>query len=207
MRSFLLKIYRVFRSIIVKKERKVDKYRRSGARIGKNVRLNGEIDPINPSLVEIGDNTVMDKGSQIITHCPVNPGKVKIGSDVFVGYGCIVLPGVEIGDGALIGAGSVVTRDIPPMTIAVGNPARVIRPREVNELKKTISLIERGLPLGKIRVGCLIHNRCDYYDDDGVGCNEEYDPISCPIYNKEYGDDLREANLDDSNQIQEIHSQ
>jgi maltose O-acetyltransferase len=52
-----------------------------------------------------------------------------IEDDVWLGANCIVLPGVRIGAGAVIGAGSVVTRDIPPRVIAAGNPARVIRPR------------------------------------------------------------------------------
>lgn len=60
------------------------------------------------------------------------PQSVKIGSDVWVGHGAIVLAGVEIGDGAVIGAGAVVSKNIPPFTVAVGNPARVIK-RRFNE--------------------------------------------------------------------------
>jgi maltose O-acetyltransferase len=52
---------------------------------------------------------------------------IEIGSDVWVGGGAIVLPGVRIGSKAVIGAGSVVTRDIPPGVFAAGNPCRVIR--------------------------------------------------------------------------------
>lgn len=52
---------------------------------------------------------------------------VVIQDHVWLGTGAIVLPGVTIGRGAVIGAGSIVTRDIPPMTVAVGTPARVIR--------------------------------------------------------------------------------
>jgi maltose O-acetyltransferase len=51
---------------------------------------------------------------------------VRIGSDVWIGGGAIVLPGVAIGDGAVIGAGSVVTRDVPAGATVVGNPARII---------------------------------------------------------------------------------
>lgn len=52
---------------------------------------------------------------------------VTIGAHVWVGMGCIILKGVTIGDGAVIGAGSVVTRDIPANTLAAGSPARVLR--------------------------------------------------------------------------------
>lgn len=52
-----------------------------------------------------------------------------VGSDVWIGYGAIVLSGVTIGDSSIIGAGSIVTRDIPPNSIAVGTPARVIGTR------------------------------------------------------------------------------
>ena len=56
-------------------------------------------------------------------------GDIHIGSDVWIGYGSIILSGVTIGDGAVIGAGSVVAKDIPPYAVAAGNPARVIKSR------------------------------------------------------------------------------
>lgn len=52
---------------------------------------------------------------------------VRIGGDVWIGGGAIVCPGVTIGDRAVIGSGSVVTRDVPPDCVAAGNPCRVIR--------------------------------------------------------------------------------
>lgn len=53
-----------------------------------------------------------------------------IEDDVWLGYGVIVLPGVRIGRGSVIGAGSVVAKDIPPYSIAVGNPIVIIKQRE-----------------------------------------------------------------------------
>lgn len=53
---------------------------------------------------------------------------IRVGNDVWLGGGVRVLPGVTIGDGCVIGSGSVVTRDIPPHTVAAGNPCRVLRP-------------------------------------------------------------------------------
>lgn len=53
---------------------------------------------------------------------------VNIGQDVWIGGGAIILPGVTIGDGAIVGAGSVVTRDVAPGVTVVGNPARVVTP-------------------------------------------------------------------------------
>ncbi|MBI5103601.1 MAG: acyltransferase [Solirubrobacterales bacterium] len=54
---------------------------------------------------------------------------VRIGSHVLVNARSMILPGVEVGDGALVAAGSVVTKDVPPWTIVGGNPAKVLRER------------------------------------------------------------------------------
>ncbi len=56
--------------------------------------------------------------------------QIVVGDDVWLGYGAIILPGVTIGDGAIIGAGTVVTKDVPPYAIVGGNPAKVIRFRK-----------------------------------------------------------------------------
>jgi hypothetical protein len=55
--------------------------------------------------------------------------RITIGHDVWIGHGAIVLPGRNIGTGAVVAAGAVVTKDVPPYMIVAGNPARVIRPR------------------------------------------------------------------------------
>jgi maltose O-acetyltransferase len=87
--------------------------------------------------VKIGDYTLFGPAVQIYTAThPLNAqlrrkqefGKpIEIGSDVWVGGGAIICPGVKIGSRCVIGAGSVVTRDIPDCVLAVGNPCRVIR--------------------------------------------------------------------------------
>jgi acetyltransferase-like isoleucine patch superfamily enzyme len=56
-----------------------------------------------------------------------NTAPILIEDDVFIGMNCLILKGVTIGHGSVIGAGSVVTKDIPPCVIAAGNPARVLR--------------------------------------------------------------------------------
>jgi virginiamycin A acetyltransferase len=61
-------------------------------------------------------------------------GNITVGNDVWVGQNATILPGVNIGDGAIIGMNSVVGHDIPPYTIVVGNPARVVRKRFDDEL-------------------------------------------------------------------------
>ena len=96
-----------------------------GVKIGKNVWISQYvyIDEIHPDAVSIGDNTTIGLGCLIIAHLywgpkrKLNAGKVCIGKDVFLGPHCVVLPNVKIGDGAVIQAGSVVSREIPPGTL------------------------------------------------------------------------------------------
>jgi virginiamycin A acetyltransferase len=61
-------------------------------------------------------------------------GNTIIGNDVWIGQNSVILPGVKIGDGAIIGMGSVVGSDVEPYTIVAGNPARMIRKRFDEEL-------------------------------------------------------------------------
>ncbi|MBO7520219.1 MAG: CatB-related O-acetyltransferase, partial [Clostridia bacterium] len=61
-------------------------------------------------------------------------GNTVIGNDVWIGQNAVILPGVNIGDGAIIGANSVVGSDVEPYTVVAGNPARMIRKRFDDEL-------------------------------------------------------------------------
>lgn len=89
---------------------------------------------INYAPVTIGLNTRFSGENLVLTstHPPDDFSKViaypiKIGCNVWITYRCIILGGVTIGDNVIIGAGSVVTKDIPSNAIAAGNPCRVIR--------------------------------------------------------------------------------
>ena len=105
--------------------------------LGERVYFNFNCVVLDVCRVRIGAFTLLGPGVQILT--PLHPldaelrrsreyGKpIDIGSDVWVGGGAVILPGVSIGDRAVIGAGSVVTRDIPAGVFAAGNPCRVIR--------------------------------------------------------------------------------
>jgi acetyltransferase-like isoleucine patch superfamily enzyme len=100
-------------------------HRWRGADIGTNVwiGLYVYIDDAHPEALSIGDNCTIGIRTCILTHFywgarqPVSNGKVVIGRDVFVGPHCVILPNVTIGDGAVIQAGSVVTRSVPPYTL------------------------------------------------------------------------------------------
>lgn len=67
---------------------------------------------------------------------PDTAASITVGNYVWIGARSVILQGVTIGEGAVIAAGSVVTRDVPPYTVAAGVPARVIKKRELNEQTK-----------------------------------------------------------------------
>jgi len=62
---------------------------------------------------------------------------IRIGRNVWIGFDCVVLPGVAIGEGSIVGARSVVTEDVPPYTVVAGNPARIVRQLENDEVRQT----------------------------------------------------------------------
>jgi len=69
---------------------------------------------------------------------PTSKGPINIGHDVWIGAGCMILSGVNVGNGACIAAGSVVVKDIPPFAIAGGNPAKVLKYRFDEETIKQL---------------------------------------------------------------------
>jgi len=109
----------------------------SNIELGTRVFFNFNCVVLDVCRVRIGDFTLFGPAVQIYT--PMHPfnaeqrrreefGRpVEIGSDVWVGGGAIILPGVHIGSRTVIGAGSVVTRDVPEGVFAAGNPCRVMR--------------------------------------------------------------------------------
>ncbi len=113
-----------------------------GLRLGRDVYLGDRVllDQGFISLISIGEETVISAGTRILAHDAstkrhlgytlVKP--VTIGRRVYVGVNSIILPGVTIGDDAIVGAGSVVTRDVDPGTVVAGNPAKTLGTTEAH---------------------------------------------------------------------------
>ena len=116
---------------------------------GRNLEIGDDVDLALNVLIEtsggvtIGDRTLIGYGVKIFSsnhHVPPNHGNifgaghsdsaVLIGKDVWLGANVIVLPGRTIGDGAVVGAGSIVTKDVPAFAIVAGNPAKFVRVRD-----------------------------------------------------------------------------
>ena len=96
------------------------------------------MDMIHPEDITIGENTIIAPRVGILTHFASTEyrdfvknrrGKVVIGSNVFIGMDSLIVKPVTIGEGAIIGAASVVVCDIPPYTVWSGNPAKYIKDR------------------------------------------------------------------------------
>jgi acetyltransferase-like isoleucine patch superfamily enzyme len=112
--------------------------RMTGIKIGNNtmISLRAKID-VRRGQVIIGNNCHITYGCVILSHDYTarilgkekdsEGGKVVIGNNVFIGVNSVILPNVTIGDNSIIGAGSVVNRDIPPNVIAAGNPVQILR--------------------------------------------------------------------------------
>lgn len=113
--------------------------RKHGGVVGKDVFIgeNVHIDLDWAFLLEIGDGAVISARTVIEMHDSSLPnvmgrgklrvGRVRIGKRSYIGVNTVILPGVHIGDGAIVGALSLVNRDVPPRQVWAGNPARFIR--------------------------------------------------------------------------------
>lgn len=93
---------------------------------------------------EVGDNHLCVKNKKCVFTTnydqPTETKEIKIGNDVWIARGAKILSGVQIGDGAIIGAWSVVTKDVPPYAVVVGNTGRIVRYRftksQIKKLQK-----------------------------------------------------------------------
>ena len=106
-------------------------HRWRGVKLGQGVWIGYDaiLETSFPWLISIGDNAEIGIGVIIIGHfkeTDIHDVSVKIEEDVFIGPGAIILQNVTIGRGAVVTAGSVVTRSVPPMTLVQGNPARPV---------------------------------------------------------------------------------
>ena len=119
-------------------------WRKMGAEVGKNCFIGYEvwIDVTNSDLIELEDHVFVATRCLLLCHqrnlshyyvgddsaeLPYRKNKIVLKKGCHIGMGTIICPGVTVGEGAIVGAGSVVTKDIPAWSIAVGNPARVIK--------------------------------------------------------------------------------
>ena len=144
--AFLLKYFMnavIFAPILPRKFRPWI-LRRVGCTVGKNVFIgdNVIIDSGHADLIILEENAHVAGGCRLLCHqrdlsnyyigddyakLPYNLGKVILKKGSLIGMNSFVMPGVTIGEGAIVGAGSMVTKDVPAWTIAVGRPAKVIK--------------------------------------------------------------------------------
>lgn len=117
--------------------------------IGNNVWINRNCSlypsaQVKQAEIVIGNNVAIGPETSIFSaghdymqlHLPDIAKTIKIGDYVWIGGRSIILPGVEIGEGAVVGAGSVVTKNIDPYTIVAGNPAKIIKKRRIETEKQ-----------------------------------------------------------------------
>ena len=150
MFKILLNVYNFI--IRKKRERFMEELVRNGLKLGKGVDIIDTFffDPSHCFLISIGDNCTICPNVRLIAHDASTKkflgytkiGKITIRENCFIGDSVIVLPNVTIGPQSIVGAGSLVTKDIPPHTVAVGNPAKVIK--SIDEYLEMIKDISAG---------------------------------------------------------------
>lgn len=113
---------------------------------GNDVYANFNLTMVDDCDIFVGNNVLFGPNVTVSagTH-PIHPElrskqaqynvSIHIGNNVWIGAGAVILPGIHIGDNSVIGAGSVVTKDIPANVVAVGNPCRVLREINENDMK------------------------------------------------------------------------
>lgn len=129
----------------LKKNFQIKKLRKKGVQISEDCRITGKLTVgSEPYLISIGKHvTIADKvvlhthdgGSWIFREDPKNKyliryGRVNIYDNCFIGHNAVIMPGVNIGPNSVVGAGSIVTKDVPPNTVVAGVPAKIVSSKE-----------------------------------------------------------------------------
>lgn len=180
----MLNLIRKFYYPLIEYKRKkyLDSLVRMGLKIGNNVDIMDGffLDPTHCYLISIGDNCVLAPNVRLIAHDAsmkqhlgyTRLGKVKIEADCFIGDSVIILPGVTIGKGAIVGAGSLVTKDISPETVAAGNPCRVVCSRKNFLQKYDQHIVSSKTPFSELEQDQLTisqKNEVSKFLDNGTG--------------------------------------
>ena len=159
-------------------EQIITKIREGGGYVGDNVDIiASSFDLGEPYYISIGNNVTIT-GVKVLTHDAstkkplgyTKTGKVHIGDDVFIGWGTIILPNTTIGNRVIIGAGSVVAKDVPDGVVACGNPLRVIcsydeyleKNRTLMEQSPVIDLYPKDIINDEASKRCLIESGFGY---------------------------------------------
>lgn len=137
IKNIYLKLYK--KLFLRTNEKRIDYYRRLGVKIGKGTIFlsNESAFGSEPYLISIGENCLISGGVNFLTHdggmwvlnnldlqeCADKFGTIKVGNNVFIGLNTIIMPGVEIGDNCVIGAGSIVTKNVDSDSVVAGVPA------------------------------------------------------------------------------------
>jgi maltose O-acetyltransferase len=150
----LKKIYYLF--LRLRNQNKLKKMVDKGLKIGSNVDIIGDFffDPSHFFLISIGNNCTLAPNVRLITHDAsfkktigfTRVGRICIENNCFIGDSTLVLPGVTIGEGSVIGAGSVVTHNIPNGSVAAGNPCRIIGKTQDYIVKNRLGVRNRTAP-------------------------------------------------------------
>ncbi len=149
---------------------------RQGAKIGNNVQIVDQsrllYEPWYADQIELADRVVLSAGVRLVSHDssysnvfggqPVKFGKIRIGTNTYIGVNSIILCGVTIGENCIIGAGSVVNKDIPDNVIAAGNPVKVI------------GSVMEGLERFRKKIENNVNNPDIHYIDFGGGYEQIY---------------------------------
>jgi maltose O-acetyltransferase len=142
------KIFKLLAKVMPLSKLRVALFRMCGYSIGKDVFIGEDLiisDNLHDKNVFIGDRASIAPRVTLVTSSGpnlskiepyvkvVNGGKIRIENDAWIGAGVIILPNVTIGEGAVVGAGAVVIKDVPPYTVVAGVPAKAIKKLELKK--------------------------------------------------------------------------